>query len=460
MTLLKKIFLIIIISASFVSKLSAQPGMTKDRSLYYDYGQDFYIETHFLPSEEPDSMKVLIFYRLANEMLIFNKNQDAFDIKRQFLAPYKVNVEFKDEDNIIRERLSREDTIFAESYEESRSKEIFRYGFFSSKLKAGSYKWYADVYDKDNKTLTDIKPEETRVYTWFSEETEGTPLFMKRSDYDKDIYNPFYLDGNLAFKTNNAFAFIPVSFRNQNKRFSYEIIYLEADNENRPWGEYKNASGMIKPVSGKTIKIEKAYEKKPPDVSFTDMKLSNNELRAGFLLIDMKAEELIPGKYKMKISETASDDSNVYTFQVLWEDMPLSLRNPEYALDMMYYILTEEEYDKLNEGDYADKFINILNYWKKKDPTPGTEYNEAMAEYFKRVDYAFFNFQTPSRQDGAKTERGKIYILYGNPEDTERILKSGKATEIWTYDNINKEFIFETQPAGDFKLKEIKDIDK
>ena len=37
-----------------------------------------------------------------------------------------------------------------------------------------------------------------------------------------------------------------------------------------------------------------------------------------------------------------------------------------------------------------------------------TPYNEEMAEYFSRVDYAFYNFQTINQKDGAKTDRGKI----------------------------------------------------
>jgi hypothetical protein len=81
-----------------------------------------------------------------------------------------------------------------------------------------------------------------------------------------------------------------------------------------------------------------------------------------------------------------------------------------------------------------------------------------MVEYFKRVDYAYFNFQTIQESDGAKTQRGKIYILYGNPDEIKTELISNNAREIWTYNRIKKQFIFENTAPGVYELAEVKDL--
>jgi hypothetical protein len=81
-----------------------------------------------------------------------------------------------------------------------------------------------------------------------------------------------------------------------------------------------------------------------------------------------------------------------------------------------------------------------------------------MFEYFRRVDYAFFNFQSVSQKDGADTDRGKIYILNGKPGSVERNLVGDKSFELWTYEKMKKVYTFELVSNGNFKLTSIKDI--
>jgi hypothetical protein len=77
-----------------------------------------------------------------------------------------------------------------------------------------------------------------------------------------------------------------------------------------------------------------------------------------------------------------------------------------------------------------------------------------MAEYYQRCDYALENFGTLRQANGIKTDRGKIYILYGPPAKTERLLTPGTPPkEIWYYDNLGMKFIFvDESRAGNYKL--------
>ena len=94
-------------------------------------------------------------------------------------------------------------------------------------------------------------------------------------------------------------------------------------------------------------------------------------------------------------------------------------------------------------------------FWAKRDPTPKTLYNELMAEYYRRVDYAYINFATLRERDGARTDKGKVYILYGQPTKIERKYTPGRPTEeIWYYEPIRRKFVF-TDQYGSFKLTSV-----
>jgi GWxTD domain-containing protein len=129
---------------------------------------------------------------------------------------------------------------------------------------------------------------------------------------------------------------------------------------------------------------------------------------------------------------------------VRWPQMPQSLTDLDFSIAAMKHYLSEDEYDELRSGGRAARIHKFEEFWKKKDPTPGTAYNEAMAEYFRRVDVAVVQFRTIKSDNGAATDRGKIFILYGSPVKVERSLDPGKAPrEIWKYPSLGKTFIFE-----------------
>jgi GWxTD domain-containing protein len=81
-------------------------------------------------------------------------------------------------------------------------------------------------------------------------------------------------------------------------------------------------------------------------------------------------------------------------------------------------ILTEEErsaWEKLKTDDEREQFIGI--FWDHRDPDPDTEENEYKEEYYERVAYADEHFS--SGKPGRMTDRGRIYIKFGKPDDIE-----------------------------------------
>ena len=82
------------------------------------------------------------------------------------------------------------------------------------------------------------------------------------------------------------------------------------------------------------------------------------------------------------------------------------------------YIITDEErkaFKKLETDDEREHFIE--EFWRRRDPDPDTDENEYREEYYERIAYANEHFA--SGIPGWKTDRGRIYIMYGKPDELE-----------------------------------------
>src|SRR5438093_7080268 len=82
------------------------------------------------------------------------------------------------------------------------------------------------------------------------------------------------------------------------------------------------------------------------------------------------------------------------------------------------YIITDEEraaFKQLSNDEERDNFIE--QFWQRRDPTPDSVENEFKEEHYRRIAYA--NEQFASGIPGWKTDRGRIYITYGPPDEKE-----------------------------------------
>jgi GWxTD domain-containing protein len=82
------------------------------------------------------------------------------------------------------------------------------------------------------------------------------------------------------------------------------------------------------------------------------------------------------------------------------------------------YIITSEEreaFKKLTTDAEREQFIE--QFWERRNPNPGSGYNEFKEEYYRRIAYANEHFS--SGIPGWKTDRGRIYIMYGPPDEID-----------------------------------------
>ena len=82
------------------------------------------------------------------------------------------------------------------------------------------------------------------------------------------------------------------------------------------------------------------------------------------------------------------------------------------------WIITDEEqkaFKLLSNDEERDQFIEA--FWQRRDPTPDTIENEFKEEHYRRMAYA--NEHYAAGIPGWKSDRGRIYIMYGPADEIE-----------------------------------------
>ena len=119
---------------------------------------------------------------------------------------------------------------------------------------------------------------------------------------------------------------------------------------------------------------------------------------------------------------------------------------------VMSYILDYDAYKDLSKLDKNKKIDYIDNYFKSIDPDTTTIYNESIAELSRRVKTSKNNFSGPD--GGIYSDRAKIFIVYGTPNDIYETYINNQETIVWEYkiNNDKTEFYFINDSFGKFNL--------
>ncbi len=141
------------------------------------------------------------------------------------------------------------------------------------------------------------------------------------------------------------------------------------------------------------------------------------------------------------------------SFSVLTESNTALTTFFRESLGVLAYIADEDEVKKLRLASPRDRKRLWDRFWAKRDPIPETEVNEYKESFFLRVRRANENFG--SVRSGWKTDRGRIYITHGDPDEVTRDNNSnwGHPTEVWYYNTLRLRFVFiDRRGYGEFEL--------
>jgi GWxTD domain-containing protein len=99
-------------------------------------------------------------------------------------------------------------------------------------------------------------------------------------------------------------------------------------------------------------------------------------------------------------------------------NIELSKTYKKWLNEDVVWIITDQEraaFKQLSNDEERDNFIEA--FWQRRDPTPDTEENEYKEEHYRRIAYSNEHFAAGI--PGWKTDRGRIYIMYGPADEVD-----------------------------------------
>jgi GWxTD domain-containing protein len=124
----------------------------------------------------------------------------------------------------------------------------------------------------------------------------------------------------------------------------------------------------------------------------------------------------------------------VFAEQIQVKDLPSKYKT-WLEEEVVYIIAAREKEVFLQLGSDKERDIFIEAFWKQRDPTPGTPENEFFTEHYRRIAHANKFFGRETYRPGWKTDRGKIYIILGEPRSMDKFegLHGLHPVHIWYY---------------------------
>lgn len=351
---------------------------------------------------------LILNYHIRYDFLLFEKQTSVNSVADTFQAKLKILLELTSPELLIPIRKVEEVTIKTAEFENTISKNLYYSSNFSLKVSPKKYKATLTIIDQVRNKEFSIKPFDIN----FEDENSFELIFIKKEDLrnltSQEIKNKFY-------------NFLPFSSE------AYYLVLPEREDLNQ-------------------ILIENRF------VKYNLGKKENSGFR--YSIFELDTLDLIEGSYDLR---WGNKNENITKLNVIWLDKPEYLKNFDNALKILNYLFENEHNLNRYFADKNEQLRKFYEIWKKFDPTPQTPFNELMAEFYRRADYAFINFKSVSQADGAQTDRGKIYIIYGPPSKVERTFApDGRSIEIWSYNsgrNLKFRFLDENK-NGNFILQQ------
>jgi GWxTD domain-containing protein len=143
------------------------------------------------------------------------------------------------------------------------------------------------------------------------------------------------------------------------------------------------------------------------------------------------------------------------------ENLPLKYK--KWLTEDVVYIITQPEKElflSLKTDEQRNSFID--DFWRRRDTVPETVKNEFKEEHYSRIKYANEKLADDTPREGWRTERGRIHILLGKPDDIYNKVSSNilYPIQVWDYRNVKmpgfpsslRLMFFKRFGVGEFRL--------
>lgn len=411
----KKLFLI------FTFLFLIQSYSYSDDNLYFSFDYSVF------KTEEQKSI-LEIYYSINQKTLTYAKKDNQFE------AAAKISIIIKENssDKIIYSKLFKTPSVVSDTSDAILNQKIV--GQLNFVISDGSYKMEIVGSDFNDSAKIDFYNENFIVNNYTSSDLKISDIELSDNITKSDNSSSIFYKNTLEVIPNPSGLF---GMNLNELNYYYEVYGLTPENISE---DYIANFSIINLNKEALISINKPYKRK-----------SESKADFGKIIID----SLQRGSYILKISiidslknVNISSEKKFYVFNnmiVNKVDKQDNFLKSEYItateedidkeFEYAKYIMTDKEignYEKLNK--LSDKKKYMYAFWKAKDVNPSTLVVEDKIDYLKRVAEANLKFKEAYRE-GWKTDRGRIFIVYGSPNDIERFPfeQENKSYEVWSY---------------------------
>ncbi len=387
-------------------------------------------ESIVLPGSE--SAQVLVAFRIPNHLLVFVRQDD------QFQAEPEVAVRWYRDGRMLGESIWR-DTHRAASFEATQDEMSDVEGRILFRVPPGRYEYEVSLGGEATRAGATSR-RRSFVVPEFSRDVVGRPFFghVRAASEGVVQLEPANAGGGV-FYGDDVPAVVPLASIQPNDRLAYRLHRTYGDGDRRRAGfDEVEADGPDELLEEGSIAVEDAFTIGALD---EDCLCARPGGAGRFVLVDLKTGSLDNGVYRLEVELTREEGSRHAArtvFETYWRGMPLSLHDHVVAIRNLEFIESRDRIREMLRGSRADRIARFQAYWDERDPSPGTPFNELMAEYYRRVDVAAARYRTGKTPlpDGLRTDAARIYIVHGPPDDISNSFpSSGGIQQVWTYPN-------------------------
>jgi len=373
-------------------------------------------------SDDLKTGRIYVYSNIVNDDLTFIKN----DSTGGYEAAVDWEVAFTDEDEEKQVGFrSIKKEIFETDYKETnnREKNILLSTYVD--IPAGEYVLTIQMRDlKSRKGLS--RKLEIQMYDF---ETSGIDmsdiLFLNEAEVDSI--------GNLAH-------FVPRVKNNFSREYPYLYIYTEIFSKEYP----------------ATVKLTYLFENLDEEIEGDTVIYRKLTGPLTSQILEIRQDRIKKNNYKCVV-QLERDGGTIERFRHIsfyWVNIPETDEDLDLALHQMRYIIDSDSLDIYEDAPLHEKRKYFERFWFRRDPNPNTEANELMEEYFSRINYSNREFSGFS-DDGWLSDRGRILIKFGVPDDIERhpFEIDRNPYVIWRYYSSRRTFLFSDRTGfGDYRL--------
>lgn len=120
-------------------------------------------------------------------------------------------------------------------------------------------------------------------------------------------------------------------------------------------------------------------------------------------------------RYVLEMQVSAGENTALKgtNFRIQMSGLPGAVPDMPTAIRQLRYIAKTSTLRRIQNATPAEQEEMFKEFWKQRDPSPETEENELLQEYYYRIDRA--NQLFGSFREGWETDRGEVFIRFDLP---------------------------------------------